>query len=66
VTKEQQIEFLIRNLPGRERTVEEQEARIKELDAELRGLEGEVARAEEERRAMLDRVEGVILGVGRW
>jgi len=66
VTKEQQIEFLIRNLPGRERTVVEQEARIKELDAELRGLEGEVARAEEERRAMLDRVEGVILGVGRW
>jgi len=66
VTKEQQIEFLIRNLPGRDRTVEEQEVRIRELDTELRRLEGEVERAEEGRKEMLERVEGVILGVRRW
>jgi len=66
VTKEQQIEFLINNLPGRDRTVEEQEARIRELDAELRTLDTEVERAEMERRGMLERVEGVIMGVRRW
>jgi len=66
VTKEQQIEFLINNLPGRGRTVEEQERRTRDLDAELRTLETEVERAEKERRGMLERVEGVIMGVRRW
>lgn len=66
VTKEQRIEFLIRNLPGCHRTVEEQEARIKELDVELRDLEEEVKRAEGERTEMLKQVESVIMGVRRW
>lgn len=66
MTKEQQIEFLINNLPGHDRTVAEQEARIRELDAELRTLDGEVERAEVERRGMLERVEGVIMGMSRW
>jgi len=66
VTKEQQIEFLIRNLPGRDRTVDEQEERIKELDLELRGLEEEIKSAEGARVEMLQKVESVVMGVRRW
>lgn len=64
--KEQQIEWLVRNLPGAERGQEEQEARIRELDRELRGLEKESAEAEEERKRLLERVESAIVGIRRW
>jgi len=66
VTKEQQIEWLMTQLPGADRGQEEQEARIRELDAELRELDNEGERAEEERKRLLERVEGAILGMRRW
>lgn len=66
VLKEQQIEWLVRNLPGAERGQEEQEARIRELNGELRGLEKESAEAEEQRRRLLERVERAIMRISRW
>ena len=66
VTKEQQIEWLMTQLPGADRGQEEQEARIRKLDAELRELDEEGVRAEAERKRLLERVEGAILGMRRW
>jgi len=65
VLKEQQIEELIKVLPGIDQSVEEQERRIRELGIELEKAEKDRVQALEEREKLLEKVESVIVGVRR-
>jgi mediator of RNA polymerase II transcription subunit 21 len=63
VVKEQQIEYLINELPGIGTSEREQEARLKVLEGELKEAERERQEVLEERervRAVLDQVIGSI------
>jgi mediator of RNA polymerase II transcription subunit 21 len=65
VIKEQQIEYLINNLPGIGNSEADQEKRIRELEVELKEVEAERAKAEVEREALVEGLGKVIVGVRR-
>lgn len=65
VLKQQQIEYLIANLPGVNTSEEEQMARMKQLETQLEELEEERLQAVEEKKRLLNKVEEKIMGVGR-
>jgi len=65
VLKEQQIEVLVDSLPGLGNSQAQQEARIRELEQELRDVEAERREWGTEKERLVERVEGVILGVRR-
>lgn len=65
VEKEQQIEFLIANLPGLNSSEKQQLERMKELERQLEDLEGERVLAVKEKETLLKLVEDKIQGVGR-
>jgi mediator of RNA polymerase II transcription subunit 21 len=63
VVKEQQLELLIKNLPGIGSSEKEQVERMKELERRLEELEGERMQAESDKDELVQRVEGRIMGV---
>ena len=65
ILKYEQIQLLIRNLPGVERSEENQGERLRVLDEELRVALGEREKVEEERLATVKAVERVLGGVRR-
>lgn len=66
VLKEQQIEVLIRALPGRSRGVQEQEEHMARLNKKLREMDEHLERAAEEKDVLLKRVEDFIWKVNRY
>ncbi|KAF2279158.1 uncharacterized protein EI97DRAFT_430255 [Westerdykella ornata] len=64
VQKEQQIETLIKALPGHGVSEKEQWEKMKALKKELLGLEQEKEEAVKDREELLRKVERLILGVG--
>lgn len=66
VGKEQEVEGMVRGLPGGERGREEQEGRLRELDGELRGVHAELEEAGREKEELIKRVEDVIWRVNRY
>ncbi|KAJ9203668.1 hypothetical protein DTO164E3_300 [Paecilomyces variotii] len=60
IIKEQQIEYLIKELPGIGSSEEEQERRIQELGRELRGVEEERERKAQELKALGRKLEKVL------
>lgn len=65
VLKEQQIEIVIKSLPGIGVNEADQEKRMRELEAELRQMEEERARKETEKQAMVDLLGDMISKVRR-
>ena len=65
IIKEQQIEFLISELPGLKNSEKEQEQMIKQLEDELKVAEEERKKALEERKVVLEKLEEVIRSVRR-
>ncbi|PNS17001.1 Mediator of RNA polymerase II transcription subunit 21 [Sphaceloma murrayae] len=65
VLKEQQIEYLIKVLPGIGNSEKEQNERIEKLDGELREIEGERKEAARERDQMKGLIEGLVKGMRR-
>ncbi|KAF2127827.1 hypothetical protein P153DRAFT_377329 [Dothidotthia symphoricarpi CBS 119687] len=65
VLKQQQIEYLIANLPGANTSEEEQIARMKQLEGQLEELETERLQAVKEKDMLRNKVEEKIMGVGR-
>ncbi|EFX03305.1 med9 RNA polymerase 2 transcription mediator [Grosmannia clavigera kw1407] len=65
VYKEQQIEFLIGNLPGLENTEQDQERLIRELEEELKVAEAQRKEAVKEKDEMLAKLDRVIRSIKR-
>lgn len=65
VIKGAQIEQLVSELPGIGTSEEQQERRIRELEGELREMEGRRREKRREMRALVGRLEGVIMGVAK-
>lgn len=65
VLKEQQIEFVIRSLPGIGVNSADQEKRMRELEGELRQMEEERAKKEAEKQEMVDLLGDMIGKVKR-
>ncbi|KAF2154273.1 hypothetical protein K461DRAFT_292937 [Myriangium duriaei CBS 260.36] len=65
VVKEQQIEYLIKVLPGINNSARDQNERIKQLEQELRDVEEERKQAAAERDEMLGMVEKLAKGCRR-
>ncbi|PSK40091.1 Mediator of RNA polymerase II transcription subunit 21 [Elsinoe australis] len=65
VLKEQQIEYLIKVLPGIGNSAQEQNDRIEKLDKELREVEVQRTQAAKERDEMKSVVEGLVKGARR-
>jgi mediator of RNA polymerase II transcription subunit 21 len=63
VIKEQQIEYLLKVLPGIGTSEKEQEERIRSLDKELRQIQEQRKQKRKEMRAVVKKLENVILGV---
>lgn len=63
VIKEQQIEYLIKVLPGIGTSEKEQEERIRSLDKELRQMQEQRKQKWKEMRATVKKLENVIMGV---
>ena len=63
VIKEQQIEHLIKVLPGIGTSEQEQEERIRSLEKELRLVQEQRKQKRREMRVTVKRLENVILGV---
>lgn len=64
VVKEQQIEHLIKALPGIGTSEEEQEEQIRSLERELRAMQEQRRQRRKEMRATVEKLEHVIMGVG--
>ncbi|KAF2122392.1 mediator complex, subunit Med21 [Lophiotrema nucula] len=64
ILKQQQIEILIDRLPGIGTSEKEQVERMKQLERQLEEIEGERAEAVKEKRVLIEKVEGLIRGVG--
>ncbi|KAF2161161.1 hypothetical protein M409DRAFT_69997 [Zasmidium cellare ATCC 36951] len=65
VLKEQQIEIVIKSLPGIGVNEADQEKRMRELEVELRQMEEERAKKESEKQAMVDLLGDMISKVKR-
>jgi mediator of RNA polymerase II transcription subunit 21 len=63
IIKAGQIQYLVENLPGIGTREEEQEARIRALEAELREMEKQRNEKRREMRALVGRLEDVVMGV---
>jgi mediator of RNA polymerase II transcription subunit 21 len=63
IIKAGQIQYLVENLPGIGTREEEQEARIRALEAELREMEKQRKEKRREMRALVGRLEDVVMGV---
>ena len=63
IVKEQQIEYLIKVLPGISTSEEEQQGQIRSLERELRQMQEQRKQKRKEMRAMVKRLEDVIMGV---
>lgn len=63
ILKEQQIEYLIKALPGIGTSEKEQEERIKSLEKELRQMLVERKEKRKEMRAVVKRLENVMMAV---
>jgi uncharacterized coiled-coil protein SlyX len=63
IIKAGQIQYLVENLPGIGTREEEQEARIRALEAELREMEKQRKEKRKEMRALIGRLEDVVMGV---
>jgi mediator of RNA polymerase II transcription subunit 21 len=63
VIKEQQIEYLLKVLPGIGTSENEQEERIRSLDKELRQIQEQRKQKRKEMRAVVKKLENVIMGV---
>jgi mediator of RNA polymerase II transcription subunit 21 len=64
VQKEQQLETLIKALPGRGVSEEEQWDKMKALEKELEELEGERVEAVRQKEELLTKIDKGIMGVG--
>jgi mediator of RNA polymerase II transcription subunit 21 len=65
VIKEQQIEILIKALPGIGTSEKEQQERLKVLEAELKEAEKERVAVVKEKEEVLQRLDKVIRGIKR-
>ncbi|CZR62262.1 probable component of RNA polymerase II holoenzyme [Phialocephala subalpina] len=65
ILKEQEIEYLISQLPGLENSEKDQEQLIKQLEEELKAAEVERKEAVKEKEAVLAKLESVIRSVKR-
>jgi len=63
IIKEQQIEYLIKVLPGIGTSEREQEERIRSLEQELRQMQEQRKRKWEEMRTTVKKLENVIMGI---
>ncbi|KAF7511951.1 hypothetical protein GJ744_003184 [Endocarpon pusillum] len=63
VIKEQQIEYLVKVLPGIGTSEQEQEERIRSLEKELRQVQEQRKQKRREMRVTVKRLENVIMGV---
>lgn len=63
VIKEQQIEYLVKVLPGIGTSEQEQEERIRSLEKELRQVQEQRKQKRREMRGTVKRLENVIMGV---
>ena len=66
VSREQQIEGLIRSLPGLGVTREQQEVRLRELDQEVKDVQMELETAARDKDMLVERVESAIMQCKRW
>lgn len=65
IIKEQQIEYLVSQLPGLENSEKDQEQRIRQLEKELKEAEEERKAAVKEKEVVLGKLENVIRSVKR-
>jgi mediator of RNA polymerase II transcription subunit 21 len=61
--KEEQIEYLIKSLPGIGTSEKEQEERIKALELEMRQMQADRKQKRKEMRGVVNRLENVMMGV---
>ena len=65
VVKEQQIEMLVKDMPGLNRSQNDQEARMKNLEAEAQTLEAQAKDVDQERELLIKRVEETMMRIRR-
>lgn len=65
VVKEQQIEMLVKELPGQNQSQNDQERRMRELDQEAKVLEPQVREANMSRETLIRRVEETMMKIKR-
>jgi mediator of RNA polymerase II transcription subunit 21 len=65
ILKEQQIEYLVSQLPGLDHSERDQEQRILQLEAELKAAEEKRKIAVREKEVILEKLEAVIRGIKR-
>lgn len=65
ILKEQQMEYLISNLPGLDNSEREQEQLIRDLEEELKVAEAQRLEAVKEKQEVLGKLNQVLRGVRR-
>ena len=65
ILKEQQMEYLISNLPGLDNSEREQEQLIKDLEEELKVAEAQRLEAVKEKQEVLSKLNQVLRGIRR-
>lgn len=65
ILKEQQMEYLISNLPGLDNSEREQEQLIRDLEEELKAAEAQRLEAVKEKQEVLGKLNQVLRGVRR-